>query len=213
MTRTDSRVRADVAGEVADASNVLVLDSAECGRADDVCFDLLADEQVSRTNALLATYGRTPDECINEWVSQIGTRPANLRIVSVGEGTRSAVAQASGDAPMPPVVETVEHPADLTSLGIKLSEQLQRWSGDGNHVTFCFDSVDDLLRTVDAKTAFRFLHVLTGRFAAADATAHYHLDADAFDDRTVNTIKTLFDAAVVRADDGWDVRSKSVTHD
>ena len=209
MSGTESNTFDGGFDALAGASNVLVLASD-----DDLCLDLLAAEDVAATNVLFATYSKTPDDCVQDWIGHVGRQPADMKIISVGDGTRSAAAAAVSTSPTtagPPTasfVETVPHPGDLTGLGIKLSEQLRAWNGDGNDVVLCFDSVTELLHAVDTQTAFRFLHVVTGRLDSVGASAHYHLDPDAFDAQTVNTIKSLFDAAVERVDDEWVVRAR-----
>lgn len=196
-------------GKLGDASNVLVLAPSLGGVADGPCFELLSTGDIDQTNVLLTTFTRTPDQCVAEWVDHVGKRPADLSIVSVGERTRSAAAKSAPAerSTTPSLVETVPNPEDLTGLGIKLSEQLRAWD-DTKETVVCFDSLTALLQTVEMQTAFRFLHVLTGRLDVVGATAHYHLDPDAFDDKTVNTIKTLFDAAIEVDGDDWTVRTK-----
>ena len=210
MSETDSPEAVDGSAALADASNVLVLSSDDAA-TDELCHELVSAGDPGATNVLIATYTRSPDECMRRWVDHVGRRPANLKIVSVGDGTRSlAVPNAStAGPPTASLVDTVASPADLTGLGITLSEQLRAWSGDGNDVALCFDSVSELLHAVDTQTAFRFLHVLTGRFNSVDASAHYHLDPAQFDARTVDTIAALFDAAIEHDGGEWTVRSGS----
>lgn len=209
MSEPDSTRTADVSAALADTSNVLVL-SSDGAAADELCHELVSAGDLDATDVLITTYGRTPDDCVRRWVDHVGRRPANLKIVSVGDGTRSVAASNATTAgpPTASLVETVSSPADLTGLGITLSEQLRSWNGDGNDVALCFDSVSALLHAVDTQTAFRFLHVLTGRFDSVGANAHYHLDPAEFDPQTVNTITALFDAAIERDGDEWVVRSR-----
>lgn len=209
MSEADSTDGGDRSAALAGASNVLVL-SPEDAATDGLCHELLTGVDLGRTDVLLATYTKTPDRLVREWANRTARRPAKMKIISVGDGTRSMAAggSAPAGAPTASLVETVSSPADLTGLGIKLSEQLQAWNGDGNEVVLCFHSLSELLDAVDTQTAFRFLHVVTGRFDSIGATAHYHLDPARFDERTVNTIKALFDAAVERVDGEWVVRSR-----
>lgn len=202
--------RTEVSSELGDASNVLVLAPSMNDESKGMCFDLLSEPDPSRTNALLTTFTKTPNDVMQDWATHVGTRPVNLKIVSVGETMRSAAATTTGAEPQlkteSPVIDTVSNIGDVTGLGIKLSQQLQAWDGNGNKTVGCIDSLVPLVQTVDLQTTFRFLHVLTGRFSAADARVHYHLDPNALDEQTVSTLKTLFDAAVERQDDSWSVK-------
>lgn len=192
-------------------SSVLLLAPSLDAATDDACFDLLSPAPPRDQDVLWVTYTRSPDACIEDWLARAGERPANLQFVSVGETTRSASASSpTGPAPGggDEFVETLTSPGDLTGLGITLSEVLERWEGDGNPVVACFDSLTALLQYADLQTVYKFLHVLTGRFDAAGATAHFHLDPDACDQQTVSTLTSLFDTVIERDDDGWTVRSR-----
>ena len=196
--------------DVESGACVLLLAPSIHASTEEACLNLLSPASPRDENVLWVTYTRTPDACIQDWLSHAGERPRNMRFVSVGETTRSASARAGGDvAPNSgETVETLSSPGDLTGLGITLSEILKEWSGDGNETVACFDSLTALLQYADLQSVYKFLHVLTGRFDAADVTSHFHLDPEACDQQTVSTLTSLFDT-VVELDDGeWRVRSR-----
>ncbi|WP_266079509.1 DUF7504 family protein [Haladaptatus caseinilyticus] len=192
-----------------DESNVLVLAPSMSPETDERCIDLLTQAPSEQENVLWVTFTRSPDGCLQDWTSHASGRPANLRFLSVGETVRSVTAstptrKSSNDA----VVDTLSNPGDLTGLGIKISEILQQWHGNGYETVACFHSLTALLQYSDVQTVYKFLHVLTGRFATVGVNAHFHLDPNAHDSQTINTLKTLFDA-VAEFDDGeWSVRTR-----
>lgn len=190
-------------------SSILLLSPSMRSETDDVCLDLLSQESPQRENVLWVTFTRSPDGCVQDWLGHVGERPANLRFVSVGETVRSAASSSPvQETPADAVIETLSNPGDLTGLGIKISEVLQQWQNDGNRTVACFHSLTALLQYADVQTVYKFLHVLTGRFATAGVTAHFHLDPAAHDDQTINTLKSLFDA-VAEFDDGeWSIRTR-----
>ena len=102
------------------------------------------------------------------------------------------------------VERIVEEPADLTGLGITISERLTDWSPDS---LLIFESLTVLLEYVDLKRVFRFLHVLVNRVKATGAVAHYHLDPGEHDDRTVATLTSLFDTVVAYENGRWQASS------
>ena len=194
--------------ELAETSNALVLASSDDAGLDDLCPQLLLPEEPEETNLLWVTYTTTPDDCIRKWLRHAGERPADVKVISVGDVMRSATAARSPGSrtPTPSAVDSLSNPADLTGLGIRISEQLQAWTHNGNRTVACYDSLTTALQYVDLQTLYKFLHVLTGRFDTVDATVHFHLDPDAHDEATVNTLKSLFDAVVERDADGeWRV--------
>lgn len=191
-------------------ASVLVLAPSLHEPTDEACLDLLTLDRPSDQNVLWVTYTRSPDSCIQDWLAHAGEQPRNMRFVSVGETTRStsAVSGATENG-RGEVVDTLSNPGDLTGLGIKLSEVLKEWSRNDAPTVACFNSLTALLQYADLQTVYKFLHVLTGRFAAADVTAHFHLDPDACDTQTVSTLTSLFDTVFeLGEDDEWVVRTR-----
>jgi hypothetical protein len=192
-------------------ASVLLLSPSLHSATDEACLDFLTLDDPSEENVLWVTYTRTPDSCVQSWLANVGGRPQNMRFVSVGETKRSASAQSGGgDAPRPggDSVETLSSPGDLTGLGITLSEVLKEWNDEDERTVACFDSLTALLQYADLQTVYKFLHVLTGRFEAADVTAHFHLDPEACDTQTVSTLTSLFDTVAELEDGEWTVQSR-----
>ncbi|SIR57462.1 hypothetical protein SAMN05421858_2899 [Haladaptatus litoreus] len=200
-----SSVPASLDGE----SSILVLAPSMSTEADETCIDLLTQAPSEQENVLWVTFTRSPDGCLQDWLSHAGGRPANLRFLSVGETVRSVAASSSmQETPNEAVIDTLSNPGDLTGLGIKVSEILQQWHGNSYETVACFHSLTALLQYSDVQTVYKFLHVLTGRFATAGVSAHFHLDPEAHDSQTINTLKTLFDAVAELEDGDWSVRTR-----
>jgi len=99
-------------------------------------------------------------------------------------------------------VDAVLDPADLTTLGIRISEQLSEWGSTDEQPVVCFHSLTELLEATDLNRAFRFLHLLTRRLSLAGAIAHFHLDPETCDEKTIETLRPLFDAVLEVDEDG-----------
>lgn len=91
-------------------------------------------------------------------------------------------------------VRTVNRPGDLTGLSMRIGEVLSQLHDDD--IYLYFDDVTSLLQYTDLNTAYRFLNVLTGRIDAADGVAYFGVTPGAHDERTVNTLRNLFDGTV-----------------
>ncbi|MFP4188986.1 MAG: hypothetical protein ACLFR5_06230 [Halobacteriales archaeon] len=91
-------------------------------------------------------------------------------------------------------LRTVNSPGDLTGLSMRIGEVLSELHEDD--VYLYFDDVTSLLQYTDLNTAYRFLNVLTGRIDAADAVGYFAVTPDAHDERTLNTLRNLFDETV-----------------
>lgn len=182
-----------VPDEVEGASNVLVLASGATPERQ-LCTGLLCPGR--EVPVLSVTFTEPPDERMATVRSELGS-PADTRVIAVGESARSAASAATDAAP----VTTVEHPADLTELGIRIGTVLDEW--DGEPFAVCFHSLTDVLEHTSVQRLFRFLHVTTAQLSRADAVAHYHLDPDVPDDAALATLRPLFDRVVRRVDGEW----------
>ncbi|MEF8790504.1 MAG: hypothetical protein V5A61_10290 [Haloarculaceae archaeon] len=204
-TATDGGTDTDTeaAGE-----NVLVLASGGTGEADAYCADRLSSPQGTISpNALLISLEESPDARFDAVVRRGTARPSNVAIVCCDD-TRSAAAAdpggghghghgtGSGHGPglsPGPWVATVESPADLTGLGVRIRQVLSNWADDPEPVELCFHDLGTLLEYVDVRAAFRFCHAVTRHIRSTDANSHFHLDPDAASERTLNTLRPLFD--------------------
>ena len=196
-----------VVDRIGNASNVLVLCPTMHDTEASICTDLLTVDDPDDENVLSVSYTVSPRERNERWRRYVGEEhPAERCLIDVGETTRRP---DRNDTPVPDkAVETVSDPADLTGLGVRLTEALKHWHDNDNRTVLCFHSLTALLQYTDVQRIFRFLHVLAGRLTSRDAVGHYHLDPTVCDDRTLNTFKTLFDAVVRVDDDGPTVRTR-----
>ncbi|MFB6354107.1 MAG: hypothetical protein ABEJ92_08490 [Halobacteriales archaeon] len=186
--------------ELADTHNVLLLAPA-FGSADaEVCSRLLSFVTPDRADLLCVTFNQTPDARLEAWRNAGGpTDPANLGFVVVGERVRSAtMAARAADSPdgLGPAVASVSSPGDMTGIGIEYGNFVDDWDDARHRLLVCFHTLTTFLQYAELRDVYRFIHALTGRVRAAGGMAHYHLDPEAHDERTVNTLLGLFDAAV-----------------
>ena len=189
--------------DIGDASNVLVLAPSLGERGTDACTHLLTRTSPERTNVLSVAYTETPREFVDRWLDGTGAPPARGGVVAVGESEANL-----GDSNR--TARAVENPADLTGVGIELSELLSGMNnaaGDDEAITVCFNDLTTLLQYADLQRTFRFLHVVTGRVKTVGGVGHYHIDPDAHDQQTLATLTGLFDAVLeAEEDSSWSVR-------
>ena len=200
--------------DLGDASNILLLAPPMDPRTDAGCGTLLDVGSPAESTVLFVSLSRGPDDRLDVWGNHVSQEPpAQCGFVVAGVGTRGSVATDGGGISSSPGdtyrIESVSSPADLTGLGMKLSDILADFATSDRELVVCFHSLSVMLQYVDVQRTFRFLHVITGRMAAADATAHFHMDPTVHDDRDRNTLLTLFDGVMELGDDGdWIVRSR-----
>lgn len=178
------------------AANVLLL-APDGTQADaDACLHLLTDTDTESRNVLSLGYSTPPDQTARAVRSEESA--GNTAFVCIGERTRSTSATPPQVDPTPgnATVQVVSNPSDLAQIGLVVNERLEEWAEGEAQTVICFHSLSELLEYVDLQTAFRFLHVLTGRIATANAQAHYHLDPADTDEETIRTLSMLFDEVV-----------------
>ena len=88
-------------------------------------------------------------------------------------------------------VRTVSSPGNLTDIGVTLTEILETHPTERS--LLCFQSLTVLLQYASLEEVYQFLHTLVTHVDRAEATAHFHLHADAHADETVATLRPLFD--------------------
>lgn len=172
-------------GAVSPGTNLIVTgaDGEDCTEVAD---RLLAAGLAGDEPAIVATTDAAPSAVRNRVGARAGDHPAPLAVVSADESCEDAADD---------LTRCVASSADLGGVGLACSELLRRFGGDAG-VRVAVDSLSDLVDATDANTAFRFLHVLTGRIAGADGLGVATLRIDRHDEQTCNTVAQLFDARV-----------------
>jgi KaiC/GvpD/RAD55 family RecA-like ATPase len=172
--------------------NVLVSGPPMSGKRQ-LVFDLLAPEGVPPDPIVVMTTD-DPASRIRSQFEDRGVRfdPTTFRIVDA--------TGAPGDSN--PAVHRVSSPADLTRMGVAFTQAVDQM-GTPDRLRLGFVSISTLLQYVDAERAFSFLHVLSRRTSAAGYLGVYSIDPTTHEDRFVNVITSIFDAAIeIREDDG-----------
>ncbi|WP_144904996.1 DUF7504 family protein [Halobellus captivus] len=176
---------ATVAAQVADASTVLILHPQNAA-VDDVEYKRHFADGGSDVELLGISFSQPPAPWYDAWSEALDGEPAAAAIITTPELDSGDV----GDRDL--VVETVANPSNLTGVGMKSTPYISDWTNP----IVAVDSLTVLLQYADSQSVYRFLHVLTTRLRAADATGLFFLDPMVHDDQTVELLKTLFDAVV-----------------
>ena len=180
--------------EVAGASTVLVIESAGAD-TDGICHAFYPEGRVRETSLLVVSLTESAESHIDAAGDGDRPFPRKLTVISTEDrvGTTRTESGAAGDS-RNVAVRSVKDPSDLPKLGMSITEVLREWSDD--EILICFDSLTELLRSVELDRVYRFVHVLTDRLVELDTRMHIHVDAQACDDRTLATLRSLFDTVV-----------------
>lgn len=184
--------------EQLDAGALLVSGPAMTGKYE-LILDLLIAGFEHDEGALIVTTNRGATTILEDIESGVGYRPEQLRFVDCVSERQGGNERLPED-----MTEYVSSPADLTGIGIGVSEQLKALGNQnvaGTRVGF--HSLSTLLMYAELETVFRFLHVLTGRVASIDGLGLFAIDPTTHEEGTINTLKQLFDGMIeLRDNDG-----------
>lgn len=185
-------------GRLVDAQTTLVLDSPMDPASVEVCLDLLDCDHPTGGDVLSVLLARRPDRLVAEWERHVGELPENFAILST---------QSAPELPAGVDVETVREPGDLTGIGVLITEHLAGWTED-RPGSFCLHSATVQLQYATTEQVYRFLHTLCAHLVQEGARGHVHVNPAAHDERTVDTLMTLFDAVVEVRDGDPRVRTR-----
>jgi hypothetical protein len=163
------------------------------------CLDLLTVADPADETVLAVSFDESPRDKARRWDDNLDTPPDELAVVAVGDSPAEAAPESSSgeeESSTPTVIHTIADRGDLVSLGEAISRQLSEWEHGDDRTVVCFQSLTALLEHIELRQLFRFLHALCYRLKSAGAVSHFHLDPDAVDERTIYTLRPLFDTIV-----------------
>ncbi|KAB1196345.1 MULTISPECIES: recombinase RecA [Haloferax] len=187
----------DLDTEVEPGTNLLISGPPLTGKRS-LALDILAAGSERGEGAIVVTTKDGADRILKDINKRIEIEDNPVSVVDCV--TRQ---QGVGDVRDDDRIKYTSSPVDMTGIGIKLSEVLQEYYQDRGleQNRIMLHSLSTLLMYADLQTVFRFLHVFTGRIQSVGGLGLFTIDADAHDDRTMNTIKQLFDGIITTSED------------
>jgi len=199
----DRREAVGATPDVYDVSNVVPVEGLETVRAGsnllisgpsmtgptDVALSALARGDRNGEVTVLVAAERPAARVVEEYQRAHGENPGAIYVVD-STGVDSQV-----DPPGQVVYRSA--PDDLTGIGIGLVKATREVGQDAQAgVRVGVLSASTLLRYASTDRVFNFLHVVTGRLAAAGYLGVWTLDPTVHDDQVVNSIRSLFDGVI-----------------
>jgi hypothetical protein len=165
--------------------------------------DAVLDVTPAATNLLVVSAARSMRDVVEAWRRRTETLPAAFGLVTYAEFDRSASASGSTGTPsrrpLPGgdiTLTSMSDPADLRRLGTAVTLYLDDWADTDRETLVYVDALAPFFDASDLESAFQFLHLLVQSVTQLDASLVVRLDPSATDERTVNTIRPLFDEVV-----------------
>lgn len=186
-------------GDIEPGTNVLVLGALRGDACERSCADLLAEAgSGDPENVLFVTVTHSAESRLEVLREHADAAPTRVAVIRTGSNERKRTRSAGGSEGSPEEVAEygVDDPSDLTRLGITVTRTLNEWTATSRRTAVCLHSLTGLLQYVDQQRLFRFVHILQAKLAAADATAHFHMDPGSHGPETVSVFRSLFDTVV-----------------
>lgn len=183
--------------EVQPGTNILVTGPPLTGKRS-LTLDILAAGTQNGDGAIVVTTKDSGTRVLDDYAKRVAYEGHPVAVVDCVSRQ-----QGVGDLRDDDRIKYTSSPVDMTGIGIKLSEFLQAFYQeqeiDRNRIMV--HSLSTLLMYSNLQTVFRFLHVFTGRIQSVDGLGLFCIDSSAHDDRTMNTLKQLFDGIVRTSED------------
>jgi KaiC/GvpD/RAD55 family RecA-like ATPase len=180
-------------------TNLLVVGDDADGAADFV-FRVLAQAPRAGECVLLVTTDETPAALVDRYRTALDDT-ASLDHLFVVDVSQSGLERDIG--PLSPTqVEAVASPADVTAIGIGITNHLR--SIDTERIRFGLASLSPIVDRIGPERAFAFAHVLTSRVRTADYLGLFVVDPASHDASVVRILRSLTDGTLTvrRTDDG-----------
>lgn len=174
-----------------EAGSYLLSGPAMSGKYE-LLIDIIIEGFSHDDGALIVTTNDGAQKIVRDIESHDIELPDQFRIVDCVTEQQGGTDRFSEDR-----VEYVSSPADLTGIGIGVSEQLRRFAdADVERTRVGFYSLSTLLMYAELETVFRFLHVLSGRVESINGLGLFAIDPSTHEADVVNTLKQLFDGMI-----------------
>jgi hypothetical protein len=150
------------------------------------------------TDVLVVSTDRTVQDVTDDWRDGTGALPARLGLVTFSEFDRTA-ADRPARRPLPGTditLTTMSDPENLQHLGTTITLHLNDWADDGRDTLIHVDALAPFVEANGPESTFQFLHLLVQTAEQLDAGLVVRLAPSAVDERTRNTLASLFDDVV-----------------
>lgn len=199
----------ELIGDIEDGTNIMMIGPPMSGK--DEIINSIAYHGLIDKNAAVIVSTREPGNNVLEWFER-----HNLSVPMDRIGIVDCVTRTLGfGAPDTENVKMASSPVDLTGIGVKISQFFEHFWMEMQlrETRLCINSLSTILMYSNLQTVFRFLHVFTGRIKAANALGIYVIEEGMHDEKTIVTLKQLFDGMIEirEGESGYQIRVVGLT--
>ena len=199
----------ELIGDIKSGTNIMMIGPPISGK-DDIT-NIIAYQGLLDANAAVIVSTREPGNNVLEWFERY-----NLDVPMDRIGIVDCVTRTLGfGAPDTDNIKMASSPVDLTGIGVKISQFFEHFWMEMQlrETRLCINSLSTILMYSNLQTVFRFLHVFTGRIKAANALGIYVIEEGMHDEKTIVTLKQLFDGIIEirEGEEGYQIRAVGFT--
>ena len=161
---------------------------------DDIMYNIMYHGTAVNENAVIAVTTLGSATYIMEWFKE-----NKLALPMSIVGIIDCITESTGvPASETESIKIVSSPADLTGIGVRISQFFEEFliKKNDHKIQLHINSLSTILMYSNIQTVFRFMHVFTGRIKAAGAMGIFSVDSGMHDNRTIATLKQLFDGII-----------------
>lgn len=179
-------------GGIRGGTNIMLIGPPMCGK-DELIHYLLCNV-LAANNAAVFVSTREPGNNVMDKFEQCPSK-VSTNLLGVVDCVTKTLGMGATDSEN---VKMASSPVDLTGIGVKISQFFEKfWMKEQVRDTWlCINSLSTILMYSNIQTVFRFLHVFTGRIKAANAIGLYVIEDGMHDEKTITTLKQLFEGAI-----------------
>ncbi len=174
-------------------SNIMLIGPPMSGK-EIILYNIMYHGAAKKDNGVITVTTRESAAHILEWFNE-----NNLNLPLSRIGIVDCISKTlSGTAVENENIKIASSPVDLTGIGVKISQFFEEFFMKKNiqknqlHI----NSLSTILMYSNIQTVFRFLHVFTGRIKAAGALGIYVIESGMHDEKSIATLKQLFDGMI-----------------
>jgi KaiC/GvpD/RAD55 family RecA-like ATPase len=180
----------DVIGGIRKGSNIMLIGPA-MSQKEVILYNIMYHGTTINENAVITVTTGESAAHIIEWFKE-NKMVLPLSIVGIIDCITKSM---GGDASETESIKYASSPVDLTGIGVRISQFLEKFLVKKNihKIQLHMNSLSTILMYSNIQTVFRFIHIFTGRIKEAGALGIFVMDSGMHDEHTINTLKQLFD--------------------
>jgi KaiC/GvpD/RAD55 family RecA-like ATPase len=180
----------DAVGGIKKGSNIMMVGPA-MSQKEVILYNIMYHGTAVNENAVITVTTSESATHIMEWFKENKMVLPLSRIGIIDCITKSM----GGDASETESIKIAISPVDLTGIGVRISQFFENFLIKNNirKIQLHMNSLSTILMYSNIQTVFRFIHVFTGRIKETGALGIFVMDSGMHDERTITTLKQLFD--------------------